>query len=399
MNDKNTKASNSTLTDKQYKLSDFIEEFAKFRTSEDNSRFGCENIDNNLYRSYKNGKIYFKNIKCRCPKCNSRNVSLNATVERELIFLNIGNQTCLIQQFKCKKCGNNINTDLSSIVKKNSNLTYPVIQHIIHLYSFFTGSLRKIQKSLKIEHNIEISHQTIENIILFSNFEFKIENWSLSGYYILDALWVKKNSKWKYLICLFDSKLNTIVGRSLLDSETTEEIEFFLKENLRNQKKKSITTDLKVEYKYAINKLGINHQFCLFHSMKNISARIKKDIDKNHYSQNEIKMISEYKRIIFSMLKSNDLKSAETIRNNLIKKNDSLPPIISKILWDFIVPYFKNLTFHLSDDNIESTSNKLENYFHQNFNKSIKKLYKTENGILKRFDLRRKKWDSENRFY
>lgn len=188
----NTKASNSTLVDKQYKLSDFIEEFTELRTSEDNSRFGCQNIDKNLYRSYKDGKIYFKDINVCCPKCNSRKVTYNATVERELIFLNIGNKTCLVQQFKCKKCGSNINTDLSSIVKKNSNITYPVINHIVHLYSFFTGSLRKIQKSLKIEHNMEISHQAIENIILFSNFEFEIENWSLSGYYILDALWVKK---------------------------------------------------------------------------------------------------------------------------------------------------------------------------------------------------------------
>ena len=60
MNKENTKASNSTLTDEQYKLSDFIEEFVEFRTCEDNSRFGCDNISNNLFRSYKNGKIYFK---------------------------------------------------------------------------------------------------------------------------------------------------------------------------------------------------------------------------------------------------------------------------------------------------------------------------------------------------
>ena len=37
MNNENTKASNSTLNDKHYKLSDLIPEFAKFRTSEDDS--------------------------------------------------------------------------------------------------------------------------------------------------------------------------------------------------------------------------------------------------------------------------------------------------------------------------------------------------------------------------
>ena len=192
MNKENTKASNSTLTDNQYKLSDFIEEFVEFRTAEDNSRFGCDNISENLFISYKEGKIYFKNIKTRCHKCKSRDVSLNATKRRELVFLIKRNQTCLVQQFKCKKCGTKISTDLSSIVYKNSNITYPVIKHILHLYAIFTCSLRKIQKSLKIEHNIDISHQAIENIILFSDFDFKIEPWSLSGYYIFDALWVKK---------------------------------------------------------------------------------------------------------------------------------------------------------------------------------------------------------------
>ena len=387
MNNENTKAPNSTLNDKQYKLSDLIPEFAKFRTSEDNSQYGCQNIDNNLFRSYKSNKIYFKNINTRCPKCNSKNVALNAIIGRKLIFLNIGNQDCLIQQFKCKKCNTNINTDLSSIVKKNSNVTYPVIKHILHLYGFFNASLRKIQKSLKIEHNIDISHQTIENIILYSDFDLEIENWSLSGYYIFDALWVKMNGKWKYLLCLYDSKLNTLVGRSLVDSETTEIVENFLNETLRNQDKKAITTDLKKEYLPAVSRVGVKHQFCIFHVMKTISKRINEDIRKNNYSKAENDTIFEYKTFIFDMLKADTFKEAENIKNNLINKNKDLPDIINKILWDFIIPYFKNLTNYLIDSNIESTSNKLENYFHQNFNKSIKKLYKVENGILKRFDL------------
>lgn len=140
MRNKNTKASNSTMSDKQFKLLDFVPEFSKFRHSdgEINNQYG--DIDNNLYKSYRKGKIYFKSINVRCKKCKSRKVSLNGTVKRKLIFLNIGEQTCLIQQFQCKKCGLTISTDLSSIVKSNSNITYPVIEHIIHLYSFFYGN-------------------------------------------------------------------------------------------------------------------------------------------------------------------------------------------------------------------------------------------------------------------
>ena len=67
-----------------------------------------------------------------------------------------------------------IYTDLSSIVNENANITIPVIEHIEYLYSYFNGSLHKIRKSLK-EHNIEISHQSIENIILKSEYELSIE--------------------------------------------------------------------------------------------------------------------------------------------------------------------------------------------------------------------------------
>lgn len=109
---RNTKASDSTLTGKQYKLCDFIPEFAKFRSSdlEFSNKYG--NIEDNLYQSFKNGKIYFKSIKVRCDKCNHNKFILNGMVERKLIFLNSGMQTCLVQQFKCKKCGSTISTDL-----------------------------------------------------------------------------------------------------------------------------------------------------------------------------------------------------------------------------------------------------------------------------------------------
>lgn len=152
--------------DKQYKLYDFIPEFSKFRHSDKDFTSTWDSTDDNLYKSYRNGKIYLKNIRVRCSKCNYNKVRLNATVERKLIFLNNGKQTCIVQQFQCKRCGATIPTDLFSIVKPNSNITYPVIKHVLHLYSYFTGSLHKIRKSLKIEHNIEISHQTIENIII-----------------------------------------------------------------------------------------------------------------------------------------------------------------------------------------------------------------------------------------
>ena len=396
MTNRNTKASDSSLADKQYKLCDFIPEFTKFRRNDLDFSNQYGTIDDNLYQSFKFGKIYFKSINVRCNKCNHNKVRMNAVVERKLIFLNKGLQICLVQQFQCKKCGATIPTDLSSIVRSNSNITYPVIEHIIHLYSIFTGSLHKIQKSLKIEHNIEISHQSIENIILLSDFELELDNWSLSGYYIFDALWVRKDGEWLYLICLFDVKINTIVARSLVKSESTETIHGFLSKILRNQKKICITTDLKPEYRLAINRIKIDHQFCLFHTKQKIYRDINEYIDENNSSEIELKIINHYKLMIYELIDAEDLETSNSIKNELIGRSGELPEIIYKILWEFIVPYFKYLTWHLDEDNIESTSNKLENCFLKNFNKTTKKMYKSENGILKRFDLKLNNWNEDN---
>ncbi len=87
------------------------------------NKFGLINDD--FYQSFKRGKIYFKSIKVRCHNCSHDKVRMNATVESKLKFLNKGMQICLVQQFECKKCGTTIPINLSSIVRLNSNITYP----------------------------------------------------------------------------------------------------------------------------------------------------------------------------------------------------------------------------------------------------------------------------------
>ena len=119
----------------------------------------------------------------------------------------------------------------------------------------------KIRFDLKQQHNIEISHQSIENILLESNYQFNYENWTYSGYYLFDSLWVKINGEWSYILALFDVKLNTLVSVKLVESEDSKTIYQFLNESLRNQKKISIGTDLKHEYREAIDKLKVKTSF------------------------------------------------------------------------------------------------------------------------------------------
>lgn len=362
------------MFDKQFKLSDFVPEFSRFRTNEDKTRIGCQSIDDNLFTSTRKGEKYFKPVNVVCQECGSRDVVKNGTYSRKLIFLIIGEQNCVVQKYKCNKCGNVIYTDLSSIVNGNANITIPVIEHIEYLYSYFNGSLHKIRKSLKKEHNIEISHQSIENIILKSEYEIKHENWTFSGYYLFDTLWVKKNGNWKYLLALFDLELNTIVAKELVDSETVENVYNFLNQSLRNQEKKCIITDLKQEYRVAIDRLQIKQQFCTFHTKQLINREIKDYIDKNNTTEEDIEIIHDYKRLFFDIIDADSLIDAKEKRDKLFCLNSNVPNVIRKLTSNLIIPEFKKLTNYRTDPKIAITSNKIENCFLKNFPKHIKKI-------------------------
>lgn len=149
---------------------------------------------------------------------------------------------------------------------------------------------------------------------------------------MFDALWIRKYGKWLYLICLFDVKINTILARSLVESESTEIIEQFLKTTLCNQKKKYIPTDLKVEYRLVIDKININQQFCLFHTKQKINRDIKDYIDEKNPYEEEIKIITHYKGMIFDILEAYGLETAQSMKNDLIISIQELLEVIHQIL-------------------------------------------------------------------
>lgn len=396
MTNNNINAPYDYMESKQFKLFDFVPEFSEFRQSDDLSRFGCQNIGDNLIRLEKHGKIYFKNKIAVCPSCNSRNTVKNGTYERKLIFLRIGDQICTIQKYKCKKCGKVFYSDLSSLVYLNSNITLPVIDCIKNLYQIYGAGLHKIRFNLKQEHNIEISHQSIENILLKSDYEFDYENWSYSGYYLFDSLWVKINGVWMYLLALFDVKLNTIVSIKLVESEDSETIYQFLDDSLRNQKKISIGTDLKHEYRKSIDKLKVKHHFCKFHVKQRINKRFKNYFDKNKLDEKSIDRLINLKQLIFQLLDAETLDESKNIQDKLINFKCENNKFIKKLLWNFIIPHFKKLTTHLENQYIPSTNNKIENIFQKVFPKHIKRTMKIENGLLKRFMLKLNHWNIKN---
>lgn len=340
---------------------------------------------------------YLKNKKDICPQCNSKEIIKSSYKTRKLIILNEGKIKIKIKQYKCKKCGKIFNTDLSDIVYKNCNITKPVIDEILTSYAIHGSSIYKIKYELKKQFNVDISHQSIENIIKNYKNENKTEYWSYSGYYLFDSLWVKINGKWNYLLSLFDVKQNTLVSVDLVPNESEKTIKNFLTKSTKNQKRIAITTDLKIEYRRPITELRFKHQFCKFHTKQKINRDIKKYIKQNKLTKKEEKEIEKLKKEIFKILDSKKIETSKKILKKLIEENKENNNIIIEILWEFIIPYFKNLTYAKENRNIESTSNKIENIFQKVFPKSIKKRMKTKYGILNRFKLKLEYWNEKNK--
>lgn len=81
----------------------------------------------------------------------------------------MGNRFALFKNISAENAVKVFYTDLLSLVYSNSNITLPVIECIENLYQIYGAGLHKIRFDLKQQHNIEISHQSIENILLNSN--------------------------------------------------------------------------------------------------------------------------------------------------------------------------------------------------------------------------------------
>ena len=93
---------------------------------------------------------------------------------------------------------------------------------------------------------------------------------------------------------------------------------------------------------------------------------------------------------------SETLNDAKKLRDILIDKKYPQNNFTNKILWKFIIPYFKKLTNHLENTNIPSTNNKIENIFQKVFPKHIKRTMKIKSGLLSRFMLKLNYWNIKN---
>lgn len=145
-----------------------------------------------------------------------------------------------------------------------------------------------------------------------------------------------------------------------------------------------------------MRKLKYNHQLCIFHTKQEINRKIKQYINKNTLHKSEIKKLQEEKRLIFDIFNSTTIQDARNKLNNIIIKKEELSEFILKNIVIKLRNYFKNYVLFMKNPHIECTSNKIENYFSKTMPKSIKKKFKSKNGVLSRIATQSKIWVKRN---
>lgn len=123
----------------------------------------CQKALKSFDLSFKKDVPYFKMSLARCSHCGTRHVVKYGFTEKKLVFKEIGKTKVKVQRYICKRYDKTFQTNLTSLVDKNSNFTNELKSESEHLISDYLGSLKNICKSFKKFFRISISHQTIEN--------------------------------------------------------------------------------------------------------------------------------------------------------------------------------------------------------------------------------------------
>jgi len=207
-------------------------------------------------------------------------------------------------------------------------------------------------------------------------------------YYIFDVEWIKLNTFGITNLLYSTVKQNIIVADEIYSEENSTNIKKFLEESTRNKKKIVITSDLAEKYKLIIEELGFKHQWCLFHVFKNINKKIKDYMRDNELFNDDINKIQEEKLELFSLFDSKSFKKARSKMDEIINQIKDYSKVIQSIILNLFMPYFKTLFTYLEDENIERTSNKLENQFQKTFPKPIKRIMKIKKGAMSRINIR-----------
>ena len=102
------------------------------------------------------------------------------------------------------------------------------------------------------------------------------------------------------------------------------------------------------------------------------------------FREEELEECKNQLEMVKNLFDLDDYDGAEKSLQSLIYRKNEFHEVIYEIIRKSIVPRYKSFIYHLKDNRIERTSNKIENAFQKTMPKSRKRTFKTVRGLLKR---------------
>lgn len=356
-----------------------------------------------------------------CKHCGAKKYSRKG-YNWKLLYLENGMAIRVkVKRYKCKKCGKKFQVEFPKYWDKFCNFSNKIKDKAKSLLKNGWKSLRNIGNDFQSLLDLKISHETIRKSLKNDNDLYWLnEELELSGYYAFDTQWIRINRKWIYRLTLFDIINNMPVACLISEKETPKIIKNFIKTSIHPKDRKAIITDLKEDYNKIMKNLGFKHQHCTFHLIKNITTSLKpkiteelnkygKEIRKNNpkISKTKINELIKNKKdkikkeikislnLFYELFHQQSFEKAISFLELLKRELKNFPKILQDYLNKNFFPEYRKYLVFLEKPfigKLESTNNKLENYFGNTLDKHTKRIYKTPEGIFDYIMVRKDGW-------
>jgi transposase-like protein len=334
---------------------------------------------------------HFELFHSKCPVCGSSRVIKQEYYPRNLKLAEFGTQTIYVRRYFCKTCTKKFTTPLDIFVEKGHQYAKAYQNNVRESYKTGYCSLRHLEKIFLSIYENAPSHQTIYNWIGEVNSKLISEDSKFSGFYCYDEQYLRINGYRFYRLSVIDSILNKPVAEEIVDNLKYGTVKSFIKKAISDKPIFAITTDHRRKYKRILDGLKINHQLCIFHLFKMIGKDAYKKLNSEFVTDRDKIRIC----IVFSEIKeifrTFDLDIAVNRLETLLKKIKEIPSIFHKIIQK-IVQDFDRLTLFMRDGLISRTTNPIESYYRNTIPDSLKRIFKTPEGILKFLNVRMDYW-------
>ena len=404
--------------------------------------------------------VYFEQKQPVCPNCGA-DMENNGSREVKPNKL----EGIRKKQYICPDCGKTQVTSLEPFISKFCNFSNDICEKGLNYDYIGYISYGKKKELIMFENEINVARSTLfYHESLFSDAFIKRQeelNAELlkqqgiepTGYYHYDEQFPHENGEPIARLALIDAINNLPINEILVPKEDFDKnlVESFLESSLTGLPKEALITDGAPAYPDIVDKIGIQHQLCIFHILKNHHSKTYKTIAKiarkirttnkkitnnkttiemlkNQIRQNNLskkkkdkkrekiknlknensklrKERSEKKKELKELLNTNecieniynadDKKGSRRRFNTLNNRGKFLDRNSCSFLENLDKKFDRTVTYY-DDPSIPRTNNGIERYFGITLPSYIKRRFRTVEGLTRWLRLQKIRWVRRN---